>query len=72
MKEITYRPIGVVHSPFIEDVDILDGTPLLDIKPHVPESDVRTVERTGWLQTRAGQVHEISADERFGRKDGRH
>jgi len=32
----------------IEGVDVLDGTPLLDIKPYVPEFDVRTNVRTGW------------------------
>jgi tRNA-Thr(GGU) m(6)t(6)A37 methyltransferase TsaA len=56
----------------IKDVDILDGTPLLDIKPYVPEFDVHVVERTGWLHDKAGKVHEISADGRFGRKDDDH
>ncbi len=49
----------------IEDVDILDGTPLLDIKPYVPAFDHRTPERVGWLekaQRRAGQKR---ADTRF-------
>lgn len=32
----------------IEGVDVLDGTPLLDIKPYVPEFDVRTNVLTGW------------------------
>jgi tRNA-Thr(GGU) m(6)t(6)A37 methyltransferase TsaA len=40
----------------IEDVDILDGTPLLDIKPYVPEFDVRLVESIGWLSGRAEKV----------------
>jgi tRNA (Thr-GGU) A37 N-methylase len=40
----------------IEDVDILDGTPLLDIKPYVPEFDVRQVESIGWLSERAEKV----------------
>ena len=34
----------------IQDVDIVDGTPLLDIKPYVPEFDIREAERTGWLE----------------------
>ena len=49
----------------IEDVDILDGTPLLDIKPYVPAFDHRRPERVGWLeeaQQRAGQQR---ADKRF-------
>jgi tRNA (adenine37-N6)-methyltransferase len=49
----------------IIDVDIVDDTPLLDIKPYVPEFDVRKVERTGWLSKRAEKVHNKKADERF-------
>lgn len=30
--------------------DMLDGTPLLDIKPYIPEFDVFQVEKTGWFQ----------------------
>lgn len=36
----------------IEGVDMLDGTPLLDIKPYVPEFDVRTNTRNGWYDAR--------------------
>lgn len=57
---------------FIEDVDIVDGTPLLDIKPFVPEFDVREVERTGWLSDKASKVGAITADRRFGQKKGGH
>ncbi len=53
---------SVLH---IEDVDIVDGTPLLDIKPYVPEFDVREVVKTGWLSERAYKVSEIKSDERF-------
>ncbi len=49
----------------IEDVDIVDGTPLLDIKPYVPEFDVRKVERIGWLANRVDRAAEMEADERF-------
>jgi tRNA (adenine37-N6)-methyltransferase len=37
----------------IEGVDVLDGTPLLDIKPYVQEFDVRTGTRSGWYETRS-------------------
>jgi tRNA-Thr(GGU) m(6)t(6)A37 methyltransferase TsaA len=37
----------------IEGVDVLDGTPLLDIKPYVPDFDLRTEVRTGWYETRS-------------------
>lgn len=35
----------------LEDVDVLDGTPLLDIKPYVPRFDYRANVRVGWLTT---------------------
>ena len=49
----------------IEDLDIVDSTPLLDIKPYVPEFDSREVERIGWLAGKAEKVAEVEADERF-------
>ena len=49
---------------YIQDVDIVDGTPLLDIKPYVPEFDIREVERTGWLER---NVHKVSASKDDGR-----
>ena len=49
----------------IEDVDILDGTPLLDIKPYVPTFDEREAVRTGWLSSRADVVAGVRSDERF-------
>jgi tRNA (adenine37-N6)-methyltransferase len=35
----------------IRDIDILDGTPVLDIKPYVPYVDAIPDARTGWLET---------------------
>ena len=32
--------------------DMLDGTPLLDIKPYISEFDVFTVEKNGWYSER--------------------
>jgi tRNA-Thr(GGU) m(6)t(6)A37 methyltransferase TsaA len=37
----------------IEGIDMLDGSPLLDIKPYVPEFDTRENVRTGWYGRRA-------------------
>jgi tRNA-Thr(GGU) m(6)t(6)A37 methyltransferase TsaA len=50
----------------IENVDILDGTPLLDVKPYVPEFDHHQVQRTGWLATATGKVVDRRSDDRFG------
>ena len=37
----------------IEGVDTLDGTPLLDIKPYIPEFDVPMGVRNGWYAGRS-------------------
>jgi len=37
----------------VEGVDMFDGTPLLDIKPYVPDFDIREDVRTGWYATRS-------------------
>ena len=37
----------------IRGVDVLDGTPLLDIKPYVPDFDAHSDVRTGWYETRS-------------------
>lgn len=49
----------------IEDVDILDGTPLLDIKPYVSEFDRRGNVREGWLEEAGPRRGE--SDDRFHR-----
>jgi tRNA-Thr(GGU) m(6)t(6)A37 methyltransferase TsaA len=49
----------------IENVDILDGTPLLDIKPYVPEFDKATSVKTGWLKDPGKTVSERKSDKRF-------
>ena len=68
------NPIGlsVVHLDRIEEnvlhiqnVDILDGTPLLDIKPFVPEFDSQKDVRTGWLEKAGATVADKKSDNRF-------
>ena len=49
----------------IENVDILDGTPLLDIKPYVPEFDQPGADRVGWLEQAKGKVQSKKSDSRF-------
>jgi tRNA-Thr(GGU) m(6)t(6)A37 methyltransferase TsaA len=36
------------NTLFLDDVDMLDGTPILDIKPFVPRFDYRENARSGW------------------------
>jgi tRNA-Thr(GGU) m(6)t(6)A37 methyltransferase TsaA len=47
------------------NIDILDGTPLLDIKPYVSEFDEPEDVRTGWLEQAQSRVKEIRSDDRF-------
>jgi tRNA-Thr(GGU) m(6)t(6)A37 methyltransferase TsaA len=51
----------------VRDVDVVDGTPLLDIKPYVPEFDVREVNKTGWLEEEAHKLSTSKDDGRFTR-----
>jgi tRNA (Thr-GGU) A37 N-methylase len=53
---------GVLH---IENVDILDGTPLLDIKPYVPEFDAQVEVRVGWLEKARENIAARKSDGRF-------
>jgi tRNA-Thr(GGU) m(6)t(6)A37 methyltransferase TsaA len=60
------RLVGVEGNTLrIEDVDIVDGTPLLDIKPYVPEFDIKDVERKGWLERKTAKLAASRDDGRF-------
>ena len=50
----------------IKGVDIVDGTPLLDIKPYIPQFDRAEGEiKTGWMQSTEDEVEDMRSDERF-------
>jgi tRNA (adenine37-N6)-methyltransferase len=71
------NPIGIsvvrllgIEGPTVRvaDVDMLDGTPLLDIKPFIPDFDHRQEVRTGWYGRKvapSGSSEAIVADSRF-------
>ena len=50
---------------YIQNVDMLDGTPLLDIKPYVPEFDKQVEVRTGWLEQIRNKISAHRSDDRF-------
>ena len=52
---------------YLEDIDILDDTPLLDIKPYVARFDSRADARCGWTE----EVDEATASKRGLRRHGR-
>jgi len=58
------RLLGVTENVLtVAELDILDGSPLLDIKPYVPEFDSFPKAKAGWLDAR--RVDRTHADGRF-------
>ncbi len=49
----------------VKNIDILDGTPLLDIKPYVPGFDIRKVSKIGWMDKKIKNLAEVQDDGRF-------
>ena len=50
----------------IRGVDMLDGTPLLDIKPYCEPFDAVAESRAGWLTADKAAVRLKRSDDRFG------
>jgi tRNA (Thr-GGU) A37 N-methylase len=59
------RDGNVLH---VRGIDILNETPLIDIKPYVPEFDAFPGSKAGWLDERRQDRRE--ADGRFHQDDG--
>lgn len=49
----------------LSNVDILNGTPLLDIKPFIPQADPVNDVRIGWLSKTADEMRTTRSDDRF-------
>lgn len=49
----------------VKDLDIVDGTPLLDIKPYIPEFDIRDAKKKGWLEKNISKLPTSKDDGRF-------
>jgi len=62
----TVRLIEAIGTTLvIEDVDILDGTPLLDLKPYVPAFDSYPNASSGWFERTSLGAESFRSDERF-------
>ena len=48
-----------------KNADMLNETPLLDIKPYVPDFDIHENAKGGWTINRADNLDQIKSDERF-------
>lgn len=53
------------HALHFSGNDMLDGTPVLDIKPYVPALDVRQTEKIGWFQQGLQRLPETLSDDRM-------
>jgi tRNA (adenine37-N6)-methyltransferase len=49
----------------LRGIDILDGTPVLDLKPYVAEFDQCDADRFGWFAGKSHQARYLRSDERF-------
>ena len=38
------------HTLYVSDMDLLDGTPVLDLKPYLPYADIAPNANSGWLE----------------------
>ena len=53
------------NTLFVEDLDILDNTPVLDIKPFFPTVDCRRTTRIGWAKGKINKISTAKNDGRF-------
>jgi tRNA-Thr(GGU) m(6)t(6)A37 methyltransferase TsaA len=49
----------------VKNMDILDGTPLLDLKPYIPAFDVFATSKNGWVENNLPKLDAIKDDGRF-------
>ena len=52
----------------IRNIDMLDNTPLLDIKPYMEQFDGVEESRSGWMEAVREEVEAKRSDDRFSRK----
>jgi tRNA-Thr(GGU) m(6)t(6)A37 methyltransferase TsaA len=49
----------------VEGADLLDGTPILDIKPYIAQFDRVTQASSGWMTANEDEVTQAKSDHRF-------
>ncbi|EOD01836.1 tRNA (N6-threonylcarbamoyladenosine(37)-N6)-methyltransferase TrmO [Caldisalinibacter kiritimatiensis] len=54
------------NNIYVKNIDVLDGTPILDIKPFIPNFDIPKSDiRVGWLEEKSEEVVTKTSDDRF-------
>ncbi|MGE0088060.1 MAG: tRNA (N6-threonylcarbamoyladenosine(37)-N6)-methyltransferase TrmO [Bacteroidales bacterium] len=68
------NPIGIsvvklikidMNKLYIENVDMLNKSPLLDIKPYISDVDYVEVDKMGWLKGKSHKMGDKKSDNRF-------
>ncbi len=60
------RLIGIEKNILhVQGVDMVDNTPLIDIKPYVPQFDAFPGSRAGWIDAARLSAQSVRADDRF-------
>ena len=62
VSPVSSKEAGIITS---SGIDILDNTPLIDIKPYVPEMDKVDSSRIGWLSKHTQDIYAKKSDQRF-------
>ena len=60
--KLLQREGNILH---VSHIDVVDGTPLLDIKPYVPAFDSPDATAIGWLDGKVEDSRRMRSDERF-------
>jgi len=50
---------------YIEDIDVINKTPLIDIKPYIPDFDAPEQIKTGWYRKEKTDISKVRSDKRF-------
>ena len=67
------NPVGITAAKllkvdglklYVENIDLLDGTPVLDIKPYIAQADIFAGSSVKWLEEQPFEIREFSASEK--------
>lgn len=50
---------------FVSGVDILNNSPVIDLKPYIPDFDYHQPEKIGWYAANKARAEKVLADDRF-------
>lgn len=55
---------------YVDEADLLNGTPVLDIKPYIPLADSFPDARAGWVDEQSRDLWQIAVSEKFAAQNG--